>query len=341
MTYTRARRLAALRSQAALDRAELFLERTLPSRRGLAHADPSPRPGSLERALQLGVSFLRHRQSADGVWKGFLLPPGAATTWMTAHIAFVVEAVPALTDACRRAAEHLESIGPGDGGWGFNRHVAVDSDSTAQALLVLHRFNRSVPEFLLDSLLSAQLPGGGFATYAPDGEKVSGWQSAHEDVTILAIEALRRHGRDEAAQRALRWLRTRERACAFASYWWLGPHYGLWARARTGLRPPKLADAVATALLGTRATPQVAQVLAAASALRLDLRSLETEAARQLLRTQRSDGSWPCSPCLRLTEPSEIETHAELQGRCYGDGWRVFSTAHAVAALQATLSATA
>lgn len=337
MTYAQLRQIAAFRSRAALDCGEQLVERTFEVRCGLAHTHPSLKRDDLEHALELGVSFLKRRQGADGTWKGFLLQPGAATSWLTAHIAFVVEAVPALDNACRRAALHLESTGPNDGGWGYNRHCGVDSDSTAQALLVLHRFDRSVPEFLVESLLRAQLPCGGFATYAPSNGRVNGWQCAHEDVTIIVIETLRRYGHVELAQPALNWLDTPSAEATFASYWWLGPQYGLWARARTGLHSPRLARAVAAAFADARSTPQIAQTLAASLALQVAHHPLEAEATLQLLRTQLSDGSWPCSPCLRATEPSEVKTGPTMRGQCYADQRRIFSTAHAVAAVQAVL----
>jgi hypothetical protein len=52
------------------------------------------------------------------------------------------------------------------------------------------------------------------------------------------------------------------------------------------------------------------------------------------------DGSWPCAPCLRVTDPHEHVTHPHLRGTCYADGRRIFSTAHAVAALASVQAAT-
>jgi hypothetical protein len=156
-------------------------------------------------------------------------------------------------------------------------------------------------------------------------------------VTIIVIETLRRYGHAELAQAALNWLDTPGAEPTFASYWWLGPQYGLWARARTGLHSPRLAQAVATAFADARSTPQIAQTLAASLALNVARRPLEAEATLQLLGTQLSDGSWPCSPCLRATEPSETETRPTMRGQCYADQRRIFSTAHAVAAIHAVL----
>jgi len=328
----RLRRIAALHGGGVRDKGQLMAERAFRRPHGLAHADPLPDPETVRRAVELGCTFLRRRQARTGAWKGFLLPPGAATSWLTAHVAFVVEDVPELTDACRRAALHLESTGAEDGGWGYNRRVAVDCDSTAQALLVLHRFGRDVPAFLLETLVRAQHRDGGFPTYDTNGAVASGWHTAHPDVTAIAVEMLSRHGRTQSVERASRWLEAQDPAAGFASYWWDGPHYGLWARARAGLLRPAAADAAAAALRETRSAPHVAQAVVAALALRLSEEDVR-DAVHQLLRTQLSDGSWPCAPCLRITDPHERLTHPQLRGTCYADGRRIFSTAHAVAAL--------
>src|SRR5262245_45373884 len=75
------------------------------TRRGLAHAKGRVTASSVERAIAGGVRFLHTHQRSNGIWKGFLLPPGAATTWLTAHVAFVVEDVAELEGECFRAAE--------------------------------------------------------------------------------------------------------------------------------------------------------------------------------------------------------------------------------------------
>lgn len=287
----------------------------------------------IDAALRLGTRFLIRRQRRSGLWKGFLLPPGASTTWLTAHVAFVVEDVPSLTEVCRRAAFYLEANGPPAGGWGYNGDVAVDADSTAQALLVLQRFGRLVPEFLIDTLLAAQLAHGGFTTYAASSGYVTGWNAPHEDVTALAAEALRRRGLHAQARSAVAWLRQRDAAATFASYWWHGAAYGVWARTRAGLQSVALSEAAAKILATSQTTPELAHALAAASLIgALDRRTLK-EAVLRLLKCQLSDGSWPCEACLRVTDRTEMATAPQLRGPCYSDDRRIFSTAHAVAAL--------
>ena len=58
-------------------------------------------------------------------------------------------------------------------------------------------------------------------------------------------------------------------------------------------------------------------------------------AVTRLLRAQHPDGSWSCEPCLRVTDPTHYRAGPEAPGLVFGDRRRVFSTAHAVAALQA------
>jgi hypothetical protein len=223
------------------------------------------------------------------------------------------------------------------GGWAYNGKVDVDCDSSAQALLVLGRFAQPVPEYLIDALRAAQHADGGFSTFAARGLPPSGWNVAHEDVTALAAEALRRRGFHSQAVDAAAWLDARDADHTFASYWWAGAAYGVWVRARTGLRTAELQAAAAQLLATSTSTPDLAQALAACALLCDDDRAALSAGTQRLMRMQLSDGSWPCSACLRVTDPAELEAGLDLRGRCYADRTRIFSTAHAVAALHAVL----
>jgi hypothetical protein len=119
-----------------------------------------------------------------------------------------------------------------------------------------------------------------------------------------------------------------------SSYWWEGPAYGLWALTRAGLAPATLSAEAAEALRGSHEPPELAMALAAAFRLGVD-RSLIARKTKELLRSQLHDGSWPCAPCLRVTAPTWTGPGEDAPGRRYADRRRIFSTAHAVAALQA------
>jgi hypothetical protein len=320
-----------------MDRVEQGLESLRYLTTGLAHGDVAVDRMLIRRSIELGVRYLKARQRKDGSWRGFLLHPGAATSWLTAHVAFVVENIPALAPECRRAAMFLARSGANDGGWGYNRRVAVDCDSTAQAIIVLHRFALRIESFLLKALVSAQLPSGGFPTYPSNGEAAGGWNREHPEVSAVVLLALRRCGVFEVnADRCERWLRSQTHHGLIKSYWWTGEHYGLWVQSRTGLLTSEANDAVRRAFLRTQATPQLAMALNAS--LVLSMRCEAWLGGVRLIRCQLTDGSWPCSACLRVTNPLHVSPGLDAPGPVARDETRILSTAHALGALQLMLA---
>ncbi len=273
---------------------------------------------------------------------GFLLPPGSASTWLTAHVAFVVDRVADLDDACWRAAHFLAKVGADDGGWGYNRRVSVDCDSSAQALIVLDRFGIRAEEFLVEALAKSQLPCGGFPTYPsedPASPPATGWHAAHADVSVLVAEALRRRGGfDERVQRCATWVEQQLTNGVLPSYWWPGPYYGLWVQAKVGRLPRAAAAITRTALQSSATQPQMGMALSAAIRAGLSDEQI-TPFVGALLKGQSADGSWACGPCLRVSSPREFVATEHVSGPVFADRRRILSTAHAVAALASALQA--
>ena len=298
-------------------------------------------PRSLEQsivnAIRRGASFLLDQQSPDGSLRGFLLMPGASTSWLTAHVAFVTEEVPYLDEFRSKAADFLEHYGPDDGGWGYNRRVGVDVDSTVQALMLLLQQNRSIRPFLYSWILASQHPDGGFPTYAPSGPRglpEHGWQHPHLDVSILTYEWLRRHNiAPDRRSSLLDWLRAQTADCTVPSYWWSGQQYGLWALARTSLIEDRFSAVITESLNQSFEPPHLPMSLTAAIAVRADTDLIATKLSH-LLSLQLDDGSWSCARCLRLTDPAVQSAASDADGPRYSDDRRVFSTAHSIAALQ-------
>jgi len=323
------------RAHLALDAIDELVFHTRNRTDGLAHEDTTLSVQMLDRAIALGARFLKGQQRENGRLSGFLLQPGASTTWITAHIAFVLEDIPQVESLCRRAAGYLAAVGPNDGGWGYNRRVAPDCDSTAQALMVLNRFEVPIAPFLIRFLVESQETGGGFPTYPPPMpcRPCNGWQVAHPEVSAIVIKALSRiGGYDSAVQSGLQWVRSTLDDGILPGYWWRGKQYGLWAQARTGLLSDEAADAVGDALSMSNDVPMLPFILIAAVELNIPWDRLSA-AVRKLLVEQKADGSWDCRPCLRLTSQNCYEAAAEAPGAVFADRRRVFSTAHAVAAL--------
>ena len=288
---------------------------------------------AVKLAVESGADFLRRSQQRDGSFRDFLLPPGASDTWITAHVLFVLEEAPHLDDLRRRAVDYLERVGRRDGLWGYNRRVAPDVDSTTQALLALHRAGRKLDPAWVGFVLGQQRPSGGFATYAatgPNRQPANGWQHEHPDVTLLVVELLRRLDLD--ATRAIAYLETCSDDGLVPPYWWNTSGYSAWAATRAGLRS-KATERAAMKSLTEPVTvmPAAAMLLSAAASAEHDVRATMTS----ILRQQRDDGSWPCEPCLRVTEPNVFTPSAHAAGRVFAGNRRVLSTAHALAALAA------
>lgn len=331
------RRSAALFGGALAERVSQACFLTLNPARGLLHQCTDLTPARLHQAIAHGARFMRRQQRVDGSLRGFCLYPGASSSWLTAHVCFTVEAVPALDRLARRAARWLAVHGADDGGWGYNRRVAADCDSSAQALMVLERHALPYPAFLLQNLAAAQASCGGYPTYVPQAGNAprDGWQAVHGEVSAMVLACLRRAGGfDARVARCEAWLHDKLRSGVLTSYWWGDDAYALWLQARTGLLSAQAAPAIRALLDSGRACPQLPMALSAALALErfeFDIAS----AGRRLLAAQLADGSWPCAPCLRVTDSRVFEPASHSAGEVAADRRRVFSTAHALAALQA------
>jgi len=292
-------------------------------------------------AIERGSSYLLNQQSMDGSVRGFLLVPGASTSWLTAHVSLVTEHVPYLDAFRERAADFLEHCGPDDGGWGYNRRVGVDIDSSVQAHMVLLNQERSVPTFVYEWILASQHAEGGFPTYAPlgpGGSAEHGWQQPHLDVSIVVCEWLRRYNLAPSRRSLLvDWIHSQTANASVPSYWWNGQQYGLWALARASLLDERFTSAITDPLDLSHEAPDLPMALTAALSVGAN-RGLVAAKLDHLLSLQLDDGSWPCARCLRVTDSKVHSPDSDTGGRRYADKRRVFSTAHAIAALQVVQS---
>ena len=191
-----------------------------------------------QEGVRAGLGFLARVQRPDGLWRGFMLAPGASTEWITAHVALLLEDIPEARAMRERAARGLVSSTRGRPGWGYNHRVGIDSDSTAQAIMVLHGLGLEIEEAWVEQLLATHREEGGFGTYAttrPDGQPRTWWEMPHADVTLIVVEALARLDRcAEERTLATAWLEQQLREGVLPAYWWTSPAYSLWAQARAG-----------------------------------------------------------------------------------------------------------
>jgi hypothetical protein len=291
-----------------------------------------PDQANIEQALAAGVHFLQRQQRADGAWVDFLLPVGLSDGWVTAHVAWVTEQLPHLAAQRERARSYLLKVGRRRGGWGFNNAVGHDCDSTAQALMVLHASGSINPAWV-QRLVATQHDCGGFPTFPGQGGASDGWRAPHPDVTAVVVTALARLGVAVAARRrALRWLNTLAMSNRLISYWWPGEAYMHWVCANLRAAAPGEAPAVRAAQFRSISVPDTPMLIASSLKMRMPPTAIGAAIAG-LLALQLRDGSWPCEPCLRLTDPHVMAPSADAPGKRYAGQRRVFSTAHSVAAL--------
>jgi hypothetical protein len=263
----------------------------------------------LTASLAAGVDYLLARQAADGHFEDYRLPVGRSDQWITAVAGATLAGVghrfarTEVARAARRAADWLLCARSYPAGWGFNGITGPDADSTAWTLHLLAAVD--VPARASDvEWLLGQHRHGGFATYDRD----DGWGRPHPDVTPLAFLALPSSARDAIAAAVTAFSRD---ACVdgrwWPAYWWRNCHYSTYWNLRLarelgwdGLAPPPcvsdapphavsscfdLAHLVGIAHIGCRAP------------------DLASDLADQLCSHQRSDGSWPGSDDLRVTDP--------------------------------------
>lgn len=293
-------------------------------------------------AVSRGLDFLLAAQDAEGAWTDWALPPGPSPDWATAHIGLRLSGLgpphrAALAEPLGRAARWLLSRHAAAGGWGYNRAVEPDADSTSQALLFLAAAGQSAPPEACAFLAHHQQPDGGFATFLPDA-LIGSWGISHPEITPVALLALRAHSGGlpaDSLARGLAWLRSARRPDGlWNSFWWSTPlpateaSLALLAALQTPEPPPPVlvrwtpADSLEAALLLLS--------LASTAAPSPGLEQL----ARRLLADQNDDGSWKSAPALRITtRDCERPWDAAKPGPLYDDPQRLHSTATALAAL--------
>src|SRR5262245_43687248 len=186
----------------------------------------------VKRSIEACIGFLLGRQSDDGSWTDWNLPPGRSSTWTTAYVGVRLAELPPILGtpalpARRSAARWLLQQELEGGGWGYDQRVGCDCDSTAHALQFLGLEGVPLAEATYDRLLAFQRRDGGFSTY-PSDAGLGSWGCSHPDVSPVAAQAVvMRYGFDTpAAERTLRYVvEGRSPNGLWDSFWWDSPLY--------------------------------------------------------------------------------------------------------------------
>ena len=331
---------------------------------------PRPQQRNASDAVTRAVNFLLGARDRDGWWRDFDTLAGSSDEWVSAYVACAL-ARSSLASGARAAEDMWSRImrrrwwSPG---WGFNRKVPPDSDTTLWVITlgqILGRANSLRTRRAIHWLEQQIQSNGGVATYGAAlpiriytrlSPEVSfeGWCSSHVCVSALAastdiparrriLEYVREHQQDDGS---------------WPSYWWCDSEYST-ALAVTALyRSRDSGDATRIERAVTWAIERQSSAVQDspfASAYRLQILSapgFHAEGAARgcittLLELQNSDGSWPASSRLRIPPPGVVHPDgysswcetARGGGGIILDRGRNFTTATVLSALVIALRA--
>jgi hypothetical protein len=281
-------------------------------------------------AIDGAIGYLLERRNRNGWWTDFDTLAGPSTEWVSAFVAFTLAQTNhrAARVAARATWSRLRRRRWWSPGWGFNRTVPSDADSTIWVLHLGAALGVAAGRRTLRFLSRHIMADGALTTYARagpiraftrvTGTSFSGWCGAQACVTAAGVSLQQLPDRE----RVLTWLR--EAQCPagnWSSYWWSSPHYttALASEALAGVAGPGDARRVSRAVQWTAHELERhgggASPFEQAFALRtllLNRRAPSTTSAvlEQITRAQRADGSWTPSARLRIPPPDVTEPDA-------------------------------
>ena len=311
-------------------------------------------PAAIERSMSAAARYLAQEQATDGSWGDFMLLAEQSTFWVTGYVGWTLQqTLPGGADLALGAQWLLARQYPG-GGWGYNSHWPVDTDSIANVLLFLSGqpgivASRWMPA--MEVLLAGQKPNGGFTTildpeawmdrFRSSETNLAGWTSAHPCVTAVVTLLLATLGEQRyrlALERAIAYLWSCQSSEGFwDAYWWQGRLYTTSRVVQTlhtlgvsaeeprlaGIRAWLVASQGADGGWSGSAERDASQAFHTALAVLalcfLSNREQETAALVRgiewLLAHQNSDGSWPAVPILRVPRPDVLRPWEQTSWR--------------------------
>lgn len=276
----------------------------------------------IPQLMKNAIDYLILIQNEDGSWHDYRLPVGESDQWVTAFTALGITQASRRLDyskgieAAYRSVEFLQKNQGYRFGWGFNRHVGVDADSTAHVIRLFRELKIDVRSEDEDCLILHYDGQGAFRTYRVDSE----WGKPHPDVTAAAGLALNDFSLKYIREHLLRYCRAiRLTDGSWPTYWWRNHQYGTYYMLELYER---LGEPVSLELSKIIVTIQSCFDLAWSLGILLILgkKTPFFEWAVQTLFDMQEDlGAWPGSPSLRVTEPNCVEPWNSPSGEYYTD----------------------
>ena len=284
---------------------------------------------ALHESMNRAVAYLLCIQDEDGGWRDYQLPVGASDQWVTAFTglgltaaADCLDSASALSGAAR-AAEFLLSRQAYDCGWGYNREVGVDADSTAHALLLFRALGIRVRDKDEACLLAHRREDGGFSTYVEG----TAWGLSHPEVSTAAGLALGDRSLAMVRSGLLEYCRScRLEDGSWPTYWWRNHGYGtcymlmLYERLGICIEPTRsMPVRIDSCFDFAWSLGCLAYMDCSPGEIIVPVESLHL--------LQEPCGRWPGSASLRATDPHCPAPWVSPQGVYYTDGNATITTA--------------
>ncbi len=305
---------------------------------------------NISSAIRKAKVFLERKQSSEGFWSDFEIvkskgkSPLQSNEWITGYVGYVLSNLNRSSSFLKKAMFWLIKNQHFCGGWGYNRDVPVDADSTFNCLLFLKEMN--IKKDLIKSSIDMSIrfwnpDDGGFKTYIDvnsirqytglsKNTDFSGWCSSHICVTALAVESLTKLGYKADSpiiKKSLDFLLSHQsKEGVWEAYWWEGVFYSTFHATKALLLNSykylhPFTKKTAQYLIemqspngswkssSSQAEDPFSTALAIGTLLEIFGKSSDEidKGIVWLLNNQLKDGSWISLPKLRIPSPNEKE----------------------------------
>ncbi|MGY1900883.1 hypothetical protein [Nocardia gipuzkoensis] len=300
----------------------------------------------LTKAVAAACEFLVRHQDPDGHWRDYELPPGRSESWITGCVGVALDSaevlLPPNSGRARAVGRAVAALRDSQRpiGWGYNRKVSCDADSTSWVvrLIATRDPEPSVAAGLFTDYITST---GGVRTF-PSPAVFGSWANEHDEVAPMAGLALLALG-DKRTTGIIRahTVSSYQDHGRWLPFWWRSDAYvaahNLTFLAFSGGIPPAIAAAERVRLSEAvgpagRSSPAAREspfdtAHRLITAVRLGASGYVDLLRRALLAAQLPDGGWPAS--LGLLVPGQRSPATEI----FADDRRLLSTAMAVQAL--------
>ncbi len=301
--------------------------------------------GKIENAISSGVEFLKLNQEKDGSFIDFSLTGSPSIEWITAHVCWVLESVPNLSSVLKKSCHYLIKHRNENGSWGFNSNISGDCGTTSQALIVLKQNGFKLKIKSLTWLLKQQYNSGGFPTYpiCDLNTSLNSWSIPHMDTTLYAVHALKTLNQSQlnrpiftslnhAFTSGSYWLKYQLKTGPLTAFWWEDPAYILWVQKKIRFNLKYSIQTSHRLLLSQPKNVTTLSFLLNDLSKQSSTKPEVNYGINVLLNSQLKDGSWACTPCLRVSLNTKFSSKMGMSP-IYSGSERIFSTAHAVSSL--------